>query len=195
MSQNQYKLADIADVRAGYAFRKGIDGSDTGPAVIQMKDANSRDGIAWGGVIRTTLPGREPAAWVENNDVLFVARGNNNFAIFIDNVKTETVCTPHFFQIRIKNEAAISAQFLTWQLNQAPCQNYFDNQCEGQGLRNIRRGVLENTPIAIPSFETQNKILSLNQLIDDESRVHEKLLLNHKQLLASIASDIMSRSQ
>lgn len=190
MNKKQLKLKDIADIRAGYSFRSRLEYSAEGPTVIQMKDVDLRDGIRWNEVEDVLLPGREPAIWVENEDILFIARGNNNYAVHVTGVTVPTVCTPHFFHIRLKKYQSIAAEFVTWQLNQAVCQHYFDQQAEGQGLRNVRRAILEDTAIVIPELEEQNKILHLNNLIVEEERTFELLMINRKQMLAAIAAEL-----
>lgn len=179
-------LGEIVSISAGYAFRTSIKSSDTGVSVIQMKDVSLNNGLDWTGVILTELPGRRPSNWIENNDLLFLARGNHNYSVCIQDVFDDTVCTPHFFHIRIKDHR-ITPEFLNWQINQLPAQKYFDSAAEGQAKRNIRRAVLESLPIVLPSIPKQKQIVDLSNLINEERRIYTELANNRAELMGAIA--------
>lgn len=179
-------LGAIASVSAGYAFRTTIKTSDKGVLVVQMKDTSKENGLRWDDVIRTELPGRAPKIWLEDEDLLFLARGNNNYSVCIRDVMEKTVCSPHFFHIRI-TDPTITAVFLNWQINQLPAQNYIDASAEGQEKRNIRRTVLEDLPIIVPSIPKQNEIIKLDELLNDERMIYEAMMANRHDLMDSIA--------
>jgi len=188
------KLSAIASVSAGYAFRTTIKPSDEGVLVIQMKDTGQKEGLVWDDVIQTELPGRAPKAWLENGDLLFLARGSNNYSVCVKDIAEETVCTPHFFHIRI-TDPAITSEFLNWQINQLPAQNYINEAAEGQEKQNIRRTVLEDLNIIVPSIPKQNEIVELNKLLSHERMIYEEMTKNRAELMDAIALKLHSSNE
>jgi len=188
------KLLDIATVQAGYSFRSKIEQHEHGVPVIQMKDICPRDGIIWAQIIKTALPGRPPSNWIENGNLLFLSKGNNNFSIYIEGVEEDTVSTPHFFQIKVTDDTVLP-EFLSWQLNQAPAQRYFDKSAEGATSRHIRKNVLESLTIVIPSIEQQQEIIRLDKLFSDEARSFEQLANNRQHIMNAIAEDLNSTNE
>ncbi|MEO9276145.1 hypothetical protein ABFY09_15030 [Marinomonas sp. 5E14-1] len=85
-----------------------------------------------------------------------------------------TVCSPHFFVVRLKPEFkdVIVPDFLCWQLNQQPAQRYFKATAEGSMYRSIRRQVLENVPIKVLKLEKQKQLAAVL-----ESKKYYKSLL------------------
>ena len=143
------KLEDIALVRSGYPFRKSVEAIDNGwVRAIQIKDV-SKDGVDWNSVAHTELPGGMPTYWLESGDMLFMSRGKNNYTVPLRNVaEGATICTSHFFYIKIETENIIS-DFLNIQLNTKPLQEYFTKHAKGAGKKHIPRDVLKSVEIVM----------------------------------------------
>lgn len=56
------------------------------------------------------------------------------------------------------NRFDVLPEYLTWLLNQSPCQKYLEQNAEGSMSKSIRRSVLEETPIAIPPLVKQKRL-------------------------------------
>lgn len=181
-----FKLKDVATIRAGYAFRKKIEPAESGVCVIQMKDVSMRSGLNISDLTQTILPGREPRLWCQKGDIVFLARGSHNFASYVPNIRQRTVCSPHFFHIRI-NEEKILPKFIVWQINQQPTQDYLSQHGTGKSINNISREVLENLQIVVPSYKEQERILALEQEIHREQEEYEELFRMRKSMMTDIA--------
>lgn len=186
------KLKEIADIRAGYPFREKIKEVEGGGVrVIQMRDADPEDGVQWSGLIATDLPSKRPPDWLKSGDLLFVARGYRHFALHLDEVPSPTVLSPHFFRLTVHENVGVLPGFLAWQMNQEPAQHYFRKSAEGTQVLNIRRQVLEDLPIVVPSLQKQETISRLNTAWRREQRVLKALADNRKRLLSALARQVL----
>lgn len=164
------KLASVATITTGHPFRGKIpekSGSDM--YVVQMKDVSIETGIDWNSVIETELGGKKQPGWLMRGDILFAARGSRNYAVLIDQDKKKVVSAPHFYILSVKAQALLP-EFLAWQLNQKPLQNYFDSMSEGSMTKSIRRSILEKTEIIAPPIEKQKRILKLYETLLREKK-------------------------
>ena len=186
------KLKEIANIRAGYPFRGKIKEVQGGGArIIQMRDADPEDGVQWSGLIATDLPGKRQPDWLKPGDLLFVARGYRHFALHLDKVPGPTVLSPHFFHLTVREDARVLPGFLAWQMNQEPAQHYLRKSAEGTQVLNIRRQVLEDLPIVVPSLQKQETISRLNTAWRREQRVFKALADNRKRLLFALARQVL----
>lgn len=186
------QLKDIAIFRAGYPFRGRMPEASDGDAhVIQMKDVNPELGVAWEKLTRTELTGRKQPEWLKPGDILFVARGFRNFALYLDDLPGPTVLSPHFFHITLKPGAGVLPAFLAWQINQEPAQQQLRASAEGSNLPSIRRAVLEALPVMIPLLEKQEKIVALDRTWRREQAVLRALTKNMKQTMTGLAQQLL----
>jgi hypothetical protein len=190
-------LRDISTIVAGHPFRGKIPHVPcSGIAVVQMKDVSPRDGVNWQGCIETELQGRGNGTWLESGDILVAARGSSNYAILIDlppNTALQALAAPHFYLVRCKRKQVVP-EFLVWLLNQRPCQRYFEQNAEGTLTKSIRRTVLEETHIALPSLARQATIVGLANTLKREEQALEKLIRNNEKLLSAVADDLLKQS-
>ena len=189
------KLYEVADVLPGYPFRGKISEKINGDArVVQMNDVNTDKPIDWDGLINTKLTGRRKPDWLIPEDILFLIRGNHNFAVYLDQVPVPTVISPHFFLIRIHEGVELMPEFLTWQINQTPAQHYFNISAEGSLQRSIKRSVLDLFEVAIPDIKKQKQIVEINRLATHETNLYFDLIENRKQMLKAIAIDLLKNN-
>lgn len=183
-------LSDIADIRLGHPFRGTVEQYDNGDVkVIQVKDTEATGEINQNTVVQTQLSTKKQPDWLQNGDVLFVAKGAKHYSVLVEQVLQRTVCSPHFFVVRIKPKLrdVILPDFLCWQLNQQPAQRYFKATAEGSMYLSIRRQVLENVPIKVLTVEQQQKLAALHRCSVREQKVLQKLIENRQQQLEAIA--------
>ena len=190
------KLCDIADIRLGHPFRGSIEAKQDGDtAVVQVRDIDSSGEIGWDGVVTTKLTGRKQPDWLTTGDILFVAKGAKHYAAVVEQVPEHTVCSPHFFLIRLKtsSQKSVLPGFISWQLNQLPAQRYFQTTAEGSLYVSIRRQVLENVPVVLPPMDKQRQLLGLHQCAVKEQKILQGLMDNRQKQLAAIANDLLDQ--
>jgi len=189
-------LRDFADITVGYPFRGKIpEATGTGIYAVQMKDVISGNLISWARCIETELKGKKKPVWLKMGDVLVAARGNSNYAALVGPEADEvnSVASPHFFVLS-NYSPKVSPQYLQWFINQSPSQRYFQREAEGTLTKSIRRAVLENLPIAVPSIEKQEKIVQLYITMLQEQILLKQLTLNAEVLMNTIAKDLLNES-
>lgn len=169
-----------------------VDGQVT---AVQMRDVSLSGDINWATCVSTELSGKRMPNWLQSGDILVAARGSRNYAAQIKhdalNVSMQAVAAPHFFVVRPKHEAVLS-DYLVWFLNQQPCQRYFEQNAEGTLTKSIRRSVLENTPIAMPTLDKQLAIVRLANTLKQEQHIVEQLISNGELMLNAIAHELIT---
>jgi len=184
-------LRQIAEVRAGHPFRGAIEASTEGNGyVIQTRDQHSDGQIVWDQLVRAEVGGRGEPEWLKNGDVIFSARGSRHLASVMTEVDRPTVCSPHFFVIKVKI-AQMLPEFLAWQLNQQPAQRFFQSTAEGSAQVSIRITMLEEIELAIPSIEAQRQVVQLANAAFKEKQLLNNLIQNRQRQMAAIAADVL----
>jgi restriction endonuclease S subunit len=156
-----------------------------------MKDVLPEKGICWDSVIETELTGKKQPDWLMKGDILFAARGARNYAVMIDQNRGQIISAPYFYILRAKVQALLP-EFLVWQLNQKPLQNYFNSAAEGTLTKSVRRSILEKTEITVLPIEKQRQILGLHETLLREKKLYAELIRNADKLLNAIASDLVA---
>lgn len=190
------KLKHIASITTGHPFRGKIpEVPGSGLLAIQMKDVSVRDGIHWQGCIETEQLGKREPALLQVGDILFIARGSNNFAVLVDdNLKDRSaIAAPHFYVIRCTTPDLLP-EYIVWLLNQKYCQRYFQREAEGSFTKSIRRSVLEEAPIAKPSISIQRNIIQLSTALKMKQHIFEELMRNGETLMSAIANDLLNET-
>ena len=188
------RIKDIADIYLGYPFRGAVKSAPDGDSwVVQPRDIDDCYSITWDAntMTKTTLTGRKEPNYLQEGDVLFLARGNNNYASAVINPFENAVCSPIFFQLRLKEKALLPG-FLAWQINQAPVQKQLMRTTEGTLQKNVSKMILQDIEIAIPSVNTQQSVIKLANCFFEQIRTHQQLIENTKLAMTAIANDILS---
>jgi hypothetical protein len=184
-------LREVTDITAGYAFRDRIKAVSGGPVrLLQMKDISQNGDILWQNVLQTTVEKARYLDYLKLGDILFLARGNHNYAVLIDSIPYDNVIVPnHFYILRCREKSLLPA-YLVWCLNQAPCQLYFNKSAEGSAAKTLRRTALEAVEIAIPNIQTQQIIIAAANNQQQQLIRLKQLIDNDTQLMNTIAHDL-----
>jgi hypothetical protein len=184
------RLGDIADIRSGHPFRGSIEPDINGDVhVVQVRDTNATGEIIMDEVITTTLTSKKQPDWLKSGDILFVAKGAKHYSALVEDLPKQTVCSPHFFLVRIKPalKALVTPEFICWQLNQLPAQRYFQTTAEGSLYLSVRRQTLEYVPITMLPIEKQRQLTAMHRCAVKERKVLQQLIDNRQQQLEAIA--------
>jgi len=190
-------LIDIADIKPGHPFRGSINPSDDADTyVIQIRDINQYGEIDKPTVVKTILTSRKKPAYLKENDILFAIKGARHFATLMQNIPNNSVCSPHFFIIRVNNKSLdhVIPAFISWQLNQVIAQQYFKNSAEGTHYVSIRRKVLEDIPLVIPPIANQKKIVAFHNAAIKEQKLLHQLIKNRQQQINALAINLHQSS-
>lgn len=184
------RLADYVDIQAGHPFRGSVPEDRDGKAfALQMRDITPDGVVDWSLLTRTSLEAHKNAAWLQAGDVVFVARGQRNYALCLEEVPVPAVCSQYFFLLKVRSPALLPG-FLAWQINRAPAQRYLAKNAEGSDQLSIRRGVLEGVPLVVPQLEEQQRIVALARDARRERQLLEALIRNREQQLEALALEL-----
>lgn len=190
----ELKLCEIADICLGHPFRGAIKAFANGDAyVIQVRDTEANGEIRLDEMIKTNFITKKQPDWLQNGDVLFVAKGSKHYSALVEGIQERTLCSPDFFVVRLNSrfKELVLPEFLCWQLNQQPAQRYFKATAEGSLYLSIRRQVLENVPIKILPLEKQRQLSALNHCFVKEQKVLQQLIQNRQHQLEGIAKMVL----
>jgi hypothetical protein len=185
-------LTDVADIQSGYPFRgpvREVPGGEA--AVVQIKNVDVGRGIDWSGVVRTELEGRRKPDWLQEGDIVFTARGNRNAAAAVGQVAIKAVSSPHLFVIRLRRHDRALPEFIAWLMNQPEAQRYFAQSATGSHILNIRKDVLAQMPLRLPSLDKQRVIVQLDRAMRREKELLEQLIENRRTQLNLVARNLM----
>ena len=188
-------LRAFADIQAGYPFRGSVPVVPGGNArALQMRDITPEGVGHWQALIQTEIGSTRSEQLLRTDDIVFVARGDRNYAVCLSEVPLDVVCSQYFFLIRVRSPLpsapVLLPQFLAWQINRAPAQAYLASNAEGSDQLSIRRGVLENMPIFLPPLAQQRIIIALASDAIVEKRQLEALIHNRQQQQDAIAQSL-----
>ncbi|WP_166419826.1 restriction endonuclease subunit S [Pseudoalteromonas sp. Z1A8] len=188
-------LCEIADVFSGYPFRGTIPADENGDVhVVQVRDTRATGEVFQDEMVKVILPGKKAPNWLRSGDVLFVAKGVKHFAALVEDLPVNTVCSPHFFLIRVKPEYQnrVKPEFICWQLNQLPAQRYFSTTAEGSLHLSVRRQVLENTPLKLLDIKDQQLIADMHKCALKERAAMMQLIKNKDKEQTTIALKLLN---
>ncbi len=187
------RLSQIVKISPGYPFRGSIrEITGSGVRAIQMKDVSIAGGIFWESATETTITGKRKPDWLVPGDILFLNRGNHNYAVLVDELAEEyrAVASPHFYVLRCKSEKTLPA-YLVWLLNRGPSQRYFQKEAEGSLTKSLRREALESTPVVVPPGGRQQNIVRLAETLKQEHQLLDRLIRNNETMMDCIATDLL----
>lgn len=114
---------------------------------------------------------------LQNDDILFAAKGLNNFAVVYKNEMGKAVASSSFIIIRINNgfSQKLSPQYLAWYLSNNKELISFRQQT-GTTIPSISIKFLLDLEIRIPEIEKQELILNIQHLHDQEMKIMKQIM-------------------
>lgn len=189
------KIADLAEIQYGYLFRKSIENDpDSEYAVIQIGDLRNYATVDYDNL--SSVIGIQPKAHhlIRKDDVLFIAKGTNNFAVHVNKSLSKTVAAANFLIIRVKS-ITLLPQFLAWYINTKPAQKYLKAHSRGTNAPTISKAALGDLVVHLPPVAIQEKIIRIQALADAESKLVSEIQAKKAQvleasLLKAISEDV-----
>ncbi|HCS21264.1 MAG TPA: restriction endonuclease subunit S [Bacteroidetes bacterium] len=119
---------------------------------------------------------------LKDGDVLFAAKGTKNFAAVYEGHNPTAVASTSFFVIRL-TDTTILPEYLMWFLNHPTTQTILKNSARGTDIPSIRKSVLEDLEISIPSLAKQRLVIRLATLAKKEYELRLAILQQRKQFI------------
>jgi len=184
-------LDKLAHISPGYPFRGSLSEDPDGDAlVLRMGDVDPDSGAAWDGLIQVALKGRRCPDWLRDDDIVFLAKGNRNYATLLKHVPPKVVASPQFFVLRADTDV-IDPSFLAWQMNQRHAKRYFKAEAEGSTSISIRKSVLAALPIMLPSSVEQLRMMQVVNCAQEQLKVIQCIERNQRTLLDTLARQLL----
>lgn len=189
MSYETKKLADIASIQTGYAFRSKIEQDfDSSIKVIQMKDIDAHNQIDFSDVYTVEIEDISEQHLLKPGDILLKSRG------VTWNATTEAALVPenigqavasHLTVIRVKS-VKVDPAYLVWYLNQPQTQHQFKRLAVGTSMRMISNADLKSLSVIVPPIERQRLIAEVAKLSQQEQQLLEKITEKRKAYINAV---------
>lgn len=187
MTNPIHKLGDLADVRAGYLTREAVRNDPEGThCLLQIRNfSRDRTTVNVPDMVRLTPESRSSVCPLQPGDVVFLAKGANNFAAAISGLPAPTLVASYFFILRPK--PAILSGYLAWFLNHESTRALLTRLATtGAHMPIIRRDVLEALEVPLPPLTTQKAIAALDSLRLQEQALLADLARKQQELISSV---------
>lgn len=179
-------LGDISEIQVGYQSREGIRAQlDGSHCLIQSRDFDKLHQVQWSNLIRFTPSGNTIKSELRQRDVLFSAKGQENFAYLVNRDITNLLAANTFYILRA-NPGSILPDFLAWWLNQTPAQEYIKLNRSGSSLPFLSVSALSRLEVHVPEFEMQRKIGELEMLRKKEVALLDLYLAKKSTLVEAV---------
>ena len=190
-------LKDISVIFAGHSIRSKIKPNPKGKeSIVQMANISLDGVLDWKSVERIDLAaytGSRGTRFLENGDIVFKARGNNHQAAVIRDCREKTVASPHLLIIRLNPDSGLLPEFVAWQINQFPLQQYFSNTIAARG--GVTKGMLSFVPIDCINLPEQRKALQEHEEWLRKKHEIQKKLEKHNAYSMDIAKRYLHAAQ
>ncbi len=184
------RLKDIADFRVGYQFRGKVKPDPAGVVrVIQIKDVDAHRQVNVLGLDRVMIDKPEPYL-VQPADVLFLSRGHRLYPVVVPEVEPNTIATGYFF-ILTPNTHFVLPEYLAWSLNQPGFQESLKPYHRGSHIPMVSRTDVEDLQIQVPPLEVQQRVLTLNELLERERRLFTSIQEKRSLLVQAVSRKLM----
>lgn len=169
---------------SGYSFREKIEHSPNGNVgILQMKDIKDNYlSFDYQNIDKVSGFVFKDKFYLQKNDILFVSKGVNNFAIAIEDVNLKIVPSATFFVIRVE-EKKIIPEYLVWYINQKEAQNYLNEKKAGTYVPNLNKQDIMELPIKVPPLKVQKAIAKTAVLLNQEIEILDKIKVKRKELI------------
>lgn len=180
------KIGKIAEIRAGYNFRKAIVASEKGDLpVIQFKDARGITVSLVKACVHISSEKIKSSHFLKFNDILLSNRGDYKSSVF--KCHENCIASGVFFVMTLKNNSFLP-EFVAAYLNSQVGQKKILARQNKSGLKAIIRSELEQIEIPSISLEKQKQIVELFSLYQKEVEIIEKIQQNKKKLVDFVIS-------
>jgi len=185
---NKATIKDIVDIQIGYQFRGKIEPSAEGVySVIQIRDINEQKELVSSNVTKVELDRDVDQYKVKKGDVLFLSKGNHNYALTVIEDLENTIAASYFFILSIKSSQVLP-EYLAWYINQAPAQHYLYKLARrGSHMPMIPKSAFLDMPVETPPIEIQKTIVELSKLEKREQKLLSEIAEKRKLLITAAA--------
>lgn len=189
-------LKEISTISSGYMSRTKIEArSDGEHLLLQARDVDGSTLVYKADQLMPFKPSLSVKdSFLRQGDLLFMARGRHNFSVLLSDIPDSTLAAACFFIIRSEKNVVLP-EYLWWYLNQEPVKQYLKrNSGKGVHMPIVRRAVLENMDISLPSLAKQEIIAKLAALQSHEQKLIDRLMEKRKKIIVEACLQAITKN-
>lgn len=173
-------LSEIAHIQVGPLVKQGNEG-----ILVYFQISHFHQDGTLKTPIEPTLEKEQvsPKHLLQPGDILFAAKGTNNFAYHFKGEMDGAVASGSFIIIRILNQNKVLPAYLTWYFNLPLVSEQLKTQAKGTSIPSISTNTLSHWPIEIPSVQIQHLIIKIAEAAQQEAKIQHKISALKNQLI------------
>lgn len=129
------------------------------------------------------IEGRRRNLFLATGDLLFAAKGSNNFCAIFRELYCPAVASSSFLTLRIREKGVVLPEYLCWYINLDTTLKYLQSEAKGTGIPSISKATLEELEIPVPPIEKQRTIAEIVRLQAETQQLQRKIIAKHRQLI------------
>jgi len=174
------RIKDIADVQVGVYVQT----SEVANA-IYIQVGNYSAGRELSDAIKPSveIEGRRQNLFLSTGNLLFAAKGSNNFCVVFQVLDYPAVASSSFLTLRIKDKSMVLPEYVCWYINLDATLKYLQSEAKGTGIPSISKVTLEELEIPVPPIEIQRTIAEIARLQSDAQKLQNKIMTKRQQLI------------
>lgn len=194
------KLSNLAEIRTGFTFREKIEEVESGNAhVLQIKDIRSIATDTCGYTLYSdALPqidwqGKDNAI-VTPECVLLPCRGEYLKAHFFVGSQNRAKALPLVVSSQfliLEPKQSVLPEYLCWYLNQPAVQHELRKESQGSKMPMLSVSTVSQFQVEVPHIETQQRIIELNRIWEQEQILTQQLLKNREQMMLGMFQQLL----
>ena len=174
------RIKNVADVQVGVYAQA----SEVANAIyIQVGNYSSDRELSDGIKPSVEIEGRRQNLFLNTGDLLFAAKGSNNFCAIFRELYCPAVASSSFLTLRIKDKSVVLPEYLCWYINLDTTLKYLQSEAKGTGIPSISKATLEQLEIPVPPIEKQRTIAEVAHLQTEEQKLQSRIMAKHRQLI------------
>ncbi len=185
-------LSTLATIRSGFPFRERVEHVDAGDVrILQIRDLRLNRVLKAIDLPLVKSP-RGRVTVLEPGDIIIPARGEHYRAVSFT-LSEPTLASSQLLTLRVTSDTVLPS-YLCWALNQPGPQHTLRNESRGTNMPLLTRQGLGAVQVPLPSLGTQQKIIDLQQLWEQEQQLTQQLLNNRETMLKGIFQQLLCKA-
>ncbi|MGL4411697.1 MAG: restriction endonuclease subunit S [Bacteroidales bacterium] len=172
-------INNIAQIQTG-VYLKNSPYADT--VYLQVSDYDNQGNMIHSLVPTVEVSEKNKHHYLTPNDILFAAKGTNNFSAIFQGYENRCVASSSFLIVRLRHNQIILPAYLNWYLNLPSTLSKLSKEAVGTAIPSITKTTLGELEIPVPSLEKQQIIVKVAALQEKERAIRQ-LLAEKKDIM------------
>lgn len=185
-------LSSLATIRSGHPFREKVEHDGAGDVrVLQIRELRLSPALKAADLPLVKRP-KGRTNLLEPDDIVIPARGEHHQAVSFT-LPEPTLASSQLLTLRVTSNTVLPS-YLCWALNQPGPQHTLHNESRGSNMPLLTRKSLGAVRVTVPPLATQQKIIDLHQLWEQEKQLTQQLLSNRENMLKGMFQQLLGKA-